>query len=155
WEWAATFGEINSLISGEQPANLDRFYTALFTLTEEFDVQMSVAISGPQHVELPIMPPFTGQRVNLVNRSDWISLRGFLASAANGDAFPISEDDAIDEGAIVPIQLPVFTDPAMRVGQCRVGEVWLRLSPEQLKALRTKPGDLLQLLDAASHARVF
>jgi hypothetical protein len=86
-----------------------------------------MVLVGLRQGRFPVMPPFSGQRVQLVNRTGWIDAReypdGYL-------------EDPTDEAAM---ELFGREKAAMRLGQHRVGETWLRIAPVQLTTLREQP----------------
>lgn len=90
------------------------------------------------------MPPFEGQRLHLVNRAQWMNL-----------TLPPEDLDSseLDE-AEIPEELPVFTDPALRIGERRVGEVWVRVAPEVIDDLRARSEELFGLLIWLADTRV-
>lgn len=135
WEWGATVGEIDPLQSGSQDITLTQFYESLDALSGIFLLQISVPIVGDVHDDVEPMRPFAGQRLHLVNRSDWMSF------GPPPDDLPSDLDD-VD----IPPGLPVLTDPAIAVGERRAGEVWIRLHPEQIAALKQAPEELFNLL---------
>jgi hypothetical protein len=136
WEWGTSVGEMNPLATGTQEVDMSGFYDALEGLAEVFALQISVPIIGEAHDHVDSMPPFAGQRLHLVNRGDWMSF---------GPPPEDLGDEELDEAAI-PEDIPIFTDPAIRIGERRAGEVWVRLDPEVAAEMRKTPEDLFALL---------
>ncbi len=144
WEWGATVGEVDTLASHGGTADISEFYASLQELTRHFHLQISVPIIGEHHDGVELMPPFDGQRIHLVNRAQWMNL-----TLRPDDLDP----SAIDE-ADIPEGLPVFTDPALQVGERRVGEVWVRVAPEVIDDLRARSEELFGLLVWLADSRV-
>jgi hypothetical protein len=144
WEWGGTVGEVDTLVAGGQDVNLTGFYDSLNSLAAVFDLQISVPVIGDVHNDVELMPPFPGQRMHLINRSDWMDFGPY-------------PDGVPEEGTEmkIPSDIPVFTDPAIRIGERRVGEVWVRLHPDQIAGLKESPEDLFNLLIWLADTRVF
>jgi len=133
WEWATTAGQIDPLLTSEQAADTEQFFESLAQLSTNFFVQISVPVTG--ETEGSLMPPFRGQRVHLVNRTNWM----------NFGLAPADLEDVPDEA--IPGGLPELGNASMVVGSTRIGETWVRLLPEFIRELRTKtPDDLLDTL---------
>lgn len=144
WEWGATIGEVDTLASAGGTANLSDFYESLEELTRHFPLQISVPIIGEYHENVEVIPPFEGQRLHLVNRALWMNLT----------LPPDDLSDAQFDDSEIPEGLPIFTDPALQVGERRVGEVWVRIAPEVIEALRDSAEDLFGLLMWLADTRV-
>ena len=144
WEWGATVGEVDTLATGGGTADLSEFYASLEELTRHFPLQISVPVIGDHHDGVDLMPPFEGQRLHLVNRAQWMNL-----TLPPNDLGEFELDDAE-----IPEGLPIFTDPALQVGEHRVGEVWVRLAPEVVEGLRLSAGELFELLVWLTDTRV-
>lgn len=149
FEWAATHGQVDLLAADENEVELTEFYEALIGLREHFDVQMSMPLDPDHHQDLSVMRPFLGQRVKLVNRSEWMPLPGI----ARDEDFTQEEREEL-EAFEPPSDLPALTDPGMHLGDQRVGETWVRIAPEHLRDLLQEPVGLLNLLEWLSSTRV-
>ena len=146
WEWGATVGEIDILHSGSQDMELAGFYDAINALAAIFPIQISIPIADDVHDHVEQMPPYHDQRLHLVNRGDWMNF-----GPPPDDIEELVED--LDE-ADVPEDLPVFTDPALQIGERRAGEVWMRLHPEYVAKLKTDAEGLFAILICVADARV-
>jgi len=144
WEWGATVGEVDTLAAGAGTVNLSDFYQSVEELTRHFPLQISVPIIGDYHDDVDVMPPFDGQRLHLVNRAQWMNL-----TLPPDDLSDVELDDAE-----IPEELPIFTDPALQVGERRVGEVWVRVAPDVVEALRASAEELFGLLVWLADVRV-
>jgi hypothetical protein len=149
FEWAATHGQVDLLVRDEHEVELTEFYDALIGLREHFDIQMSMPLDPEHHQGLSVMRPFLGQRVKLVNRSEWMPLPGM---ARDEDLTPEEREEL--EAFEPPSDLPALTDPGMHIGNKRVGETWVRIAPEHLRDLLNEPVGLLNLLEWLSSTRV-
>ena len=144
WEWGATLGEVDTLASGGAELELSEFYASLQELTRHFPIQISVPLIGEHHDDVDLMPPFEGQRLHLVNRAQWMNLT----------LPPEDISEAEFDEAEIPEGLPIFTDPALQVGERRVGEVWIRVAPEVIEELRASAEELFGLLVWLADTRV-
>jgi TIR domain len=144
WEWGATVGEVDTLAPGGGTVNLSEFYQSLEELTRHFPLQISVPLIGDYHEDVDVMPPFDGQRLHLVNRGQWMNL-----TLPPDDLSEVELDDAE-----IPEGLPIFTDPALQVGERRVGEAWVRVAPDVVDALRSSAEELFNLLVWLADVRV-
>lgn len=146
WEWGATVGQIDPLQPGGQDIDLTEFYDSLNGLSDVFALQISIPIIEDVHEHVAQMAPFPGQRVHLVNRGEWMNF-----GPPPDDVADLLEDV---EDADIPNGLPVFTDPALQVGERRTGEVWVRFHPEQIADLKRAPEELFNLLIWVADTRV-
>jgi len=148
FEWAATQGQIDLLSTQEHEVEVTEFYDALFALCDLYDIELSVPLD-PKHHDLSSMPPFPGQRINLVNRSDWMPFPR-LARDEDFTSGELAQIDAYDP----PPDLPALTDAGVRFGNKRIGEAWVRIAPADLQDLQDEPVALIKLLVLLANTRV-